>query len=81
MFFFMNDDHNAPFAYGDPPHSPLLIYSWYMEPFQHGLTDGYGTPVGVTQWAVLVLLVMGGVGCWAIALQKVVKGLRTEDGS
>jgi len=69
MFFFMNDDHNAPFAY-DGPQSPLLIYTWYMEPFRNGLTDGYGTPVGFAQWCALVVLLSAGFGCLTISFRQ-----------
>jgi hypothetical protein len=70
MFFLMNDDHNAPFAFGDPPQSPLLIYSWYMEPFKNGLTDGYGTPIGPLQWAIFGLFLSGGAACWIVGWRK-----------
>jgi hypothetical protein len=67
MFFFMNDDHNAPFVGSDK----LLIYTWYMDPFPGGLMDGYGTPVGPTQWCTLAILLSVGIVCLAIAYRKV----------
>lgn len=74
FWFFSGDDRNLSLLRSPDTHE-FLMYTWYMQPFTNGLTDGYGTPPGLMQWFLLGALVL----CGSLCLTKAALVLSCED--
>ncbi|MBI1852327.1 MAG: hypothetical protein HYR85_18460 [Planctomycetes bacterium] len=62
------DDGSRPvFAAAD---GSLQMYVWYMQPFEPGKAEGFGTPAGATQAAVFILLAAAGSAALVLALRR-----------
>lgn len=66
---FLHGDDGSPTIYTAPDGS-LQTYVWYMQPFEAGKAEGFGTPAGAMQAAVFAVLAAAGVAALCMALRK-----------
>lgn len=65
----LRGDDSSQIVFVDPL-GRVCSYVWYMQPFEAGHAESFGTPATVTQLAIFLALALPGVACLAFALRR-----------
>jgi hypothetical protein len=69
LFGFVRGDDGS-LSFFIAPDGKLYAYVWYMQPFETGKAEGFGTPAGHMQAAIFVIFAGAGIAALVLAIRR-----------